>query len=392
MLTRSALHVQRLPSLPASCLWRIEQARYQWELRRSTWEVSSLGRVKNLRGITHHGTLTCFGYKRARIGGKSYMVHRLVARAFLGPPPFAAYTQINHIDGDPHNNAANNLEYATPSQNRQHWLQTAVDRTSGGPTRPLYCRSSAGAWSYFESLTEAAHALGLAGSNISKCCQGRLKHVGGYECQYAESAFLPGEEWRIAQYPGVIQAISNWMVSSHGRVKTSRGRITHGTLTKAGYFAMYTVSLTRYGLSSRPLVHRLVAASFLGQPTAADLQVNHLDGNRGNNHVWNLEYATPAQNAQHASTLRAGCRVQRPNARKPVLARENGGLWIHFESCKAAAAYAGVHAASVSQICHGKFRRTKNWEFKFAASDALPSEEWRQVVLDWSCDPEPVLQ
>ena len=47
------------------------------------------------------------------------------------------------------------------------------------------------------------------------------------------------------------------------------------------------------------LVHRLVAATFLGQPPAADLLVNHMDGDRGSNHAHNLEHSTPSQNRQH---------------------------------------------------------------------------------------------
>ena len=318
------------------------------------------------------------------------MVHRLVARAFFGPPPSAAHTQVNHIDGDPANNTAINLEYSTPSHNTQHWLRTAAEIATGRPRRPVYCRSEAGPWSMFASVSEAAHVLGLSSSSISRCSQRRGKHVGGYEFQYAEFASLTGEEWRPAQYPGTIQAIPHWMVSSHGRVKTKSGHITYGCLNKAGYFVM-SKRMPAFGLAHKLQVHRLVAASFFGLPATADMQVNHLDGNRANNNVRNLEYSTPAQNAQHASSLRAGRRIEKPNACKPVLAREIGGSWIHFESIKAAAAYAGVQAGSVSHVCHGRHKRAKNWEFRFAANE-LPNEEWRQVVLDWSCDPEQVLQ
>lgn len=389
-LWASARHVQGLSSPPASCLWRIGQAKCLSELRTSTWEVSSLGRVKSLRGVIHHGSTTSFGYMRAGIDGKSYLVHRLVARAFLGPPPSAAHTQINHINGDPTNNTAINLEYSTPSHNMQHRLRTATEIAIGRRMRPVCFRSGAGPWSMFASIKEAAHVLALNGSNICQSCQGRRKRVGGYEFRYAESASGTGEEWRPAQYPGTIQAIPYWMVSSHGRVKTKSGHITYGCLNKAGYFVMskQVTASRRHTLQ----VHRLVAASFFGLPPTADMHVHHLDGNRANNNVRNLEYATPLQNAQHAILLRAGCKVHRPNACKPVAARQIGGPWIHFKSAQSAAAYVGVHASAVSHVCRGRYERAKNWEFKFAAEEKLPTEEWRRVVLDWSCDPEQVLQ
>ena len=50
----------------------------------------------------------------------------------------------------------------------------------------------------------------------------------------------------------------------------------------------------------RPL-HRLVADSFLPNPhPATHTQVNHIDGNRLNNDVSNLEWVTPSQNVLHA--------------------------------------------------------------------------------------------
>lgn len=49
---------------------------------------------------------------------KSYKVHRLVALAFLPNP--LALPQINHIDGNPHNNHVSNLQWCTPSHNMRH--------------------------------------------------------------------------------------------------------------------------------------------------------------------------------------------------------------------------------------------------------------------------------
>ena len=48
-------------------------------------------------------------------------------------------------------------------------------------------------------------------------------------------------------------------------------------------------------------VHRLVASHFIPNPNPARYtQVNHIDGNKQNNHIYNLEWVSPAQNMQHA--------------------------------------------------------------------------------------------
>lgn len=56
-------------------------------------------------------------------------IHRLVARAFLGPCPPGK--QVNHRDGNKSNNAVENLEYVTASQNRQHAFRIGLQSLKG---------------------------------------------------------------------------------------------------------------------------------------------------------------------------------------------------------------------------------------------------------------------
>ena len=78
--------------------------------------VSNLGRVRTAIGIIHEGCdLGGGGYLRVQINGKHHYVHRLVALAFLGPPPSENHTMVMHIDSNPANNRADNLEWVTPS-------------------------------------------------------------------------------------------------------------------------------------------------------------------------------------------------------------------------------------------------------------------------------------
>lgn len=59
------------------------------------------------------------------------------------------------------------------------------------------------------------------------------------------------------------------------------------------------MSLSRNGVRRYFLVHRLVAAAFVPEVPGRD-QVNHIDGDRLNNHASNLEWCTQSQNNLHA--------------------------------------------------------------------------------------------
>jgi len=74
------------------------------------------------KGLYQVVTLTTIDGKQ-----KPYYVHRLVAEAFIPNP--LGYPQVNHIDGNPKNNKANNLEWCNNAQNIQHAYKTGLYKT-----------------------------------------------------------------------------------------------------------------------------------------------------------------------------------------------------------------------------------------------------------------------
>lgn len=69
------------------------------------------------------------GYKFLRLVGDtgtvhSLLVHRIVATVFLPNPK--GLTQVNHIDGDKHNNQLSNLEWVSAKDNLQHARDTGL--------------------------------------------------------------------------------------------------------------------------------------------------------------------------------------------------------------------------------------------------------------------------
>lgn len=67
------------------------------------------------------------GYLRVSIAGKLQFVHRLVAEKYVPNPKNKP--QVNHKDGNKLNNSAENLEWVTNMENRQHAVKNLLQRT-----------------------------------------------------------------------------------------------------------------------------------------------------------------------------------------------------------------------------------------------------------------------
>lgn len=90
-------------------------------------------------------------------------------------------------------------------------------------------------------------------------------------------------------------------VSNTGLVR-SRGKIIKGEITSNGYNRIH-VSIN--GKTCKYFVHRMVAFTFLPNPNNYPV-VNHIDGDKTNNNIDNLEWCTHSQNSKHA--YKAGLR------------------------------------------------------------------------------------
>ena len=151
--------------------------------------VSKLGRVKSLnyhrtgkerifKGKDNgHGYLQVKLYKDGK--GKWYLVHVLVATAFLENPE--GYTEVNHLDENKQNNCMDNLEYCSRSYNVNYGTRT--EKTC----KPVFSvDKESGLIMWWQSASEAERCTGIPQSSISKCCQGKRKSAGGHIWFYAD--------------------------------------------------------------------------------------------------------------------------------------------------------------------------------------------------------------
>lgn len=114
-------------------------------------------------------------------------------------------------------------------------------------------------------------------------------------------------EWRIIngwpQYAvnecGEIRSLPRIGIDSIGRRKFYHGRTLKPQNVGRGYLKILLTSGQR---REQHLVHRLVACAFIANPENKP-QVNHIDGDKTNNHVSNLEWVTQSENMLHGNLI-----------------------------------------------------------------------------------------
>lgn len=110
------------------------------------------------------------------------------------------------------------------------------------------------------------------------------KDIKGFEGHYQISSF------------GEVKSVSRWRDTRKGSGYITKEKIMKQKKNITGY---YSVQLCLNAVMTFKTIHRLVAEHFLSNPDNK-LTVNHIDANKANNHVSNLEWSTSAEQMQHA--------------------------------------------------------------------------------------------
>lgn len=125
---------------------------------------------------------------------KMFTVHSLIALTFIGERPHGY--QVNHKDGDKHNNNADNLEYVTPSENGLHAYRVLGVKNAKSNLGNFYGKAfrkepviqydlNMNEIKSFDCIKRAADELGILDSAIGNCLAGRCKTTAGFIWKYA---------------------------------------------------------------------------------------------------------------------------------------------------------------------------------------------------------------
>lgn len=159
------------------------------------YQVSNLGNVKSFTRIKKGGLLKPGRYSNGYLfvhfakdtdkkGERhSYLIHRLVAQAFLPNPK--GLEQVNHKDENKTNNRVDNLEWCTHLYNQNYGTrnQRVGEKNKISNGKPVYCIELD---RVFCSAAEAARFVGRNPTNASVVCRGEEKSCAGYHWKYVE--------------------------------------------------------------------------------------------------------------------------------------------------------------------------------------------------------------
>ncbi len=176
-----------------------------------------------------------------------------------------------------------------------------------------------------------------------------------------------------------IRGYPDYLVYEDGRIYSNKSnKFLKYNITRNGY---PTVELFNECGSSRILVHRIVALTFVPNPNCLP-QVNHKDENKLNPSAGNLEWCTAKYNLNYGTAIKR--RVAHTDysrsfykeaafrnsmaQRRPVQQLLNGIVIADYESSAEAWRQTGINAAHINACCNNKPKRNSaggfSWRFK----------------------------
>lgn len=267
----------------------------EWKVIEKTlnYEISNCGEVRNktTKKILKSQLLNGYLGITLKTNNKKTIskIHRLVATQFLICPD-ETYV-VNHKDGNKTNNNVKNLEWISQTENVKHAFRLGLNK---GKKNKVYQYTLDNVFiREYNSPLDVENEMGIPRTRILDVCEGRTRKTGGYIWKYSDeyTATQPIPEGKtMTEYP-------NYIITNDGKIYNSqRKRFLSLKKHVNGYIG---IALTSYDNKRKNFyAHRLVALLFVDNPNNYP-EVNHIDFDKTNNKIENLEWISRSGNSKH---------------------------------------------------------------------------------------------
>ena len=158
---------------------------------------------------------------------------------------------------------------------------------------------------------------------------------------------------------------SVYSIDSHGTIiNIHTNRILQPFLVR-GY---KRIELCKEGIRKKYFIHRLVASTFIVNPNNKPF-INHIDNDRANNNIANLEWCTAKENYNHAKSQDRHTKhtLNRPDVSKKILQYSVQGDFVKEWASSMEAERAGFDSGHIIKCCMNKpkYKTHKNFIWKY---------------------------
>lgn len=336
----------------------------EWKtvLNYENYEVSTFGNVRNKKTNRILKPSSSGGYFQIGLSNKitkTFPIHRLVAESFIENPENKAH--VNHKDKNSLNNHLSNLEWASPKENNIHKsagvIQTTnqnltvwrIDLQSGERLEKYSSIYLASKWILEKGLSTNLNSIK---ASISCSIRGVYKTSFGFKWELDKGYSFDNENWKEINIEN--QDTTGYYISSLGRFKNRKGVImTEYKPHHSGYIYL-RVNIKKYAL------HRLVALTFIENLENKPF-VNHIDGNKLNNKLDNLEFVTCSENNLH--NYKIG--LTNGHKRKIVQYDLEMNEIKKYDTIKEASIILNISLSCIKDVLKTKQKSTKGFIFKY---------------------------
>lgn len=157
-------------------------------------------------------------------------------------------------------------------------------------------------------------------------------------------------------------------VSNTGKVRNRKHEILKQQIKRTPCTCYKTVDLWKNGSYCKKYVHRLIAESFIPNPSGFEF-VNHKDEDGTNNSIENLEWCTREYNVNYGTARKRQAKKlkgRKSEKRIAVIQMDKDGNEIKIHpSVTSAAESVGCSISEISSVCKGKRKTTRGFDWKY---------------------------